>query len=124
MIDFENGKLFKLHKDNDAHEKEIAQILIPNETVIGSYTVVRDYVVFTNKRIISVNKQGMTGTKKNFTSMPYSKITAFSVETAGILGYDGEIELFFTGLGKVTFEFTGTSDIFAIGQAISQYVLE
>lgn len=123
MIDFQNGKVFKLGRDDDAHSKEIEPLLIPGEEVIGSYTVVRDYVVFTNKRIISVNKQGVTGTRKDFTSMPYNRIVAFSVETAGLLGYDGDLELFFTGLGRVRFEFTGSSDVVAIGQAISRYVL-
>ncbi len=123
MIDFQNGKVFKLGRDDDAHSKEIEPLLIPGEEAIGSYTVVRDYVVFTNKRIISVNKQGVTGTRKDFTSMPYNRIVAFSVETAGLLGYDGDLELFFTGLGRVRFEFTGSSDVVAIGQAISRYVL-
>lgn len=123
MIDFQNGKVFKLGRDDDAHSNEIEPLLIPGEEVIGSYTVVRDYVVFTNKRIISVNKQGVTGTRKDFTSMPYNRIVAFSVETAGLLGYDGDLELFFTGLGRVRFEFTGSSDVVAIGQAISRYVL-
>ena len=70
-----------------------------------------------------MNKQGVTGTRKDFTSMPYNRIVAFSVETAGLLGYDGDLELFFTGLGRVRFEFTGSSDVVAIGQAISRYVL-
>ena len=73
--------------------------------------------------IISVNVQGLTGKKKDYTSLPYSKITAFSVETAGVLDLDSELELYFSGLGKVKFDFVGDSDIEAIGQRIATFVL-
>ncbi|MCD7907105.1 MAG: PH domain-containing protein [Clostridium sp.] len=46
------------------------------------------------------------------------------METSGTLDLDSELELYFSGVGKVTFEFTGASDIVAIGQAISMYVLK
>jgi hypothetical protein len=65
----------------------------------------RDYVAFTSKRIVAVNVQGMTG--KDFTSLPYSKIQAFSIESAGTFDLDAELELWFSGLGKVKFEFKG-----------------
>ena len=91
--------------------------------MIGSFTSVRDYVVFTNKRIIAVNKQGVTGTRMDYTSLPFSRVVVFSIETAGTLGYDSELQLYFPNVGKVCFEFTGMSDIMEIGQAISAYVL-
>jgi len=80
-------------------------------------------VVFTNKRIIAVNVQGMTGKKKDFTNMPYSKIQVFSIETAGVLDLDSELEVYFSGLGLVKFEFSGNSDIVAIGRQISGAIL-
>lgn len=124
MIDFKNSSLFKLKKDGSCREKDIAALLIPGEEVISSYTAVRDYVVFTNKRVISVNVQGLTGKKKDYTSMPYSNIVSFSVETAGVLDLDSELDLFFSALGHVRFEFTGASDIVGISKAIAQYVLK
>lgn len=54
-------------------------------------------IIYTNKRIVSVNVQGLTGSKKDFTSLPYSKLQAFSVETAGTLDLDCEMELYFCG---------------------------
>ena len=124
MIDFKNNSLYKLKKDSECREKDIAALLIPGEKVLGSYTAIRDYVVFTDKRVISVNVQGLSGKKKDYTSMPYSKISVFSVETAGVLDLDSELEMYFSGVGKVKFEFSGNSDIVAIGQAISTYVLK
>ena len=123
MIDFKNGSFIKLKKDKSSHESEVRPLLIPGERVIGSYTAMRDYLVFTDKRIISVNVQGFTGAKKDYTSLPYSKVSVFSVETAGTFDLDSELELYFSGVGKVKFEFSGASDIVAIGQAISCYVL-
>ena len=123
MIDFKNGVIYKLKKDTACKDKAVAALLIPGEQVLSSYTAVRDYVVFTDKRIISVNVQGLTGKKKDYTSLPDSKITAFSVETAGVLDLDSELELYFSGLGKVKFDFVGDSDIEAIGQRIATFVL-
>ena len=65
----------------------------------------------------------MTGKKKNFTSLPYSTVSAFSVETAGVLDVDSRMELWFSGLGRVRFEFTGGSDTVAISRMIARYAL-
>lgn len=61
--------------------------------------------------------------KKDFTSLPYAKISAFSVETAGHFDLDSELELWFSGLGKVKFEFSGNSNIVEIGQIIGSFAL-
>ncbi|MGI6030355.1 MAG: PH domain-containing protein [Eubacteriales bacterium] len=123
MIDFNNSKFIKLSKDKTTKIADVQDLLIPGEEVLGSYTAIRDSVVFTTKRVISINVQGITGKKKDYSSLPYSKISAFSIETSGTFDLDSELEMYFSGLGKVKFEFTGNADIIAIGQAISSYVL-
>ena len=124
MIDFQNKAIVKLSKTKpNVVMQDISPLLVPSEEIIGVYKAMRDYVVFTSKRIISVNVQGMTGKKKDFTSIPYSKIQVFSVETAGVLDLDSELEIYFSGLGKVRFEFSGASDIIQIGQIIASYAL-
>lgn len=124
MIDFNNASFLKLRPVNEnAFEKMIAPILIDGEEIIGSYQSVRDGVVFTNKRLIAINIQGITGKKKDFTSLPYSKIQAFSVETAGIFDLDSELELWFSGVGRVKFEFIGAADVSYICKMISKRVL-
>ena len=80
MIDFQNGTFVKLKMVNRSDGVNLVQpLLINGEGIISTYRGIRDYVIFTNKRIISVNVQGMTGKKKDFTSLPYAKISAFSV---------------------------------------------
>lgn len=96
--------------------------MVDGENIISCYKGIRDYITFTNKRIISVNVQGITGKKKDFSSLPYSKIQVFSIETAGVLDLDSELELYFSGLGKVRFEFSGENDIVEIGQLIGQSI--
>ena len=124
MIDFQNKAVFKLTKTNpDNVTKEISPLLVSGENIISAYSSFRDYVVFTNKRIIAVNVQGMTGKKKDFTSLPYSKVQVFSIETAGMLDMDSELELYFSGLGRVKFEISGSNDISEIGKLISDFVL-
>ncbi|MBR2883689.1 MAG: PH domain-containing protein, partial [Clostridia bacterium] len=70
-----------------------------------------------------INIQGMTGKKKDITSLPFSKVQAFSTETAGVLDMDSELELWFSGLGKVKLEFAGNTDIGKICKLISDLVL-
>lgn len=124
MIDFSNGSVFKLNPArNEDLGPEVAPLLVPGEQVVSCFKAVRDYVVFTDKRLIAVNVQGMTGRKKDFTSLPYSKIQAFSVETAGTFDLDAELDLWFSGLGKVRLEFKGNSDIRRLGQMIASYAL-
>ena len=130
MIDFKNAAFVKLKKvGNEVGQSMVGQLLLSGEQIVSSYKGIRDEVIFTNKRIIAVNVQGFTGAKKDYTSLPYSKIQAYSVETAGTaeklfaLGADCELELYFSSLGMVKFEFTGATDIREISRVISEYVL-
>lgn len=122
MIDFKNGSFFKLKESND-YGTMVSELLIPGETILNAFRAMRDGVVFTDKRVIAVNVQGITGKKRDFTSLPYSKIVAFSVETAGTFDLDAELELYFSGLGKVRFEFTGQTNITQIAKVIGAFVL-
>ncbi len=124
MIDFNNAAFFKLKKiDNNLVGDNLKALFLDNETIISAYKGIRDYVVFTDRRFISVNVQGITGKKQDYTSMPYKNISVFSVETSGVLDLDSELELYFSGVGKVKFEFSGASDIVQIGKVISGFVL-
>ena len=124
MIDFSNASVFKLKKtDASKFDSEMRDILVEDEQIIGCYQDVRDHGVFTNKRVIAVNVQGITGKKKDFTTLPYSKITAYSVETAGTFDLESELDLYYSGVGRVRFEFKGSSDILEIGRIIAKYAL-
>jgi len=122
MIDFNNKGFFKLKQNTDFSDK-VTDLLLYNEQIIDSYKTMRDGVVFTDKRIIAVNVQGITGSKKDFTSLPYKNIVAYSIETSGTFDLDSELEIYFSAVGKVRFEFTGQSSMLEISKIISQHLL-
>ncbi|WP_297711080.1 PH domain-containing protein [Dysosmobacter sp.] len=124
MIDFKNAEFLKLKPvDNSTFAATIQPMFINGEEIIASFKTIRDGVVFTTKRIFAINVQGLTGKKVDYTSLPYSKIQCFSVETAGVIDLDSELELWFSGLGKVKFEFVSRADVSEICRMISERVL-
>lgn len=125
MIDFNSNSVFKLKPIDSAEGHSVVKdLLIEGERVTAAFKGSRDSVIFTTLRIIAVNVQGLTGKKIDFSSLPYSRIQAFSIETAGGFDRDSELELWFSGLGKVKLEFAGQIDIKALGQFISHKVFE
>lgn len=124
MIDFQNGSFFKLSPVDPATlMPRVGPLLVEGENIIAAFKAIRDSVVFTNKRVISINVQGITGKKVDFTSLPYSKVQAYSVETAGTFDLDCELDLFFSGIGQVRFELKGNCDILGLSKLIASYVL-
>jgi hypothetical protein len=83
----------------DANEvqEELAQVLASNEQVMHAYKMIRDLHVFTNKRMINIDKQGMTGKKVDYLSIPYKSITQFNVQTAGRFDTDCELKIWISG---------------------------
>ncbi|HCV05772.1 PH domain-containing protein [Pseudoalteromonas sp. MEBiC 03607] len=79
--------------DNDDLEELLANTLIDGETVQKAYKVIRDMFIFTNKRLIIIDKQGVTGSKVEMLSIAYSKITKFSKESAGHFDLDAELKI-------------------------------
>ena len=124
MIDFNNASFVKLRPVNDnVFEKMVAPILVNGEEIVRCFQSIRDGVVFTSKRIITINIQGITGKKKDFTSLPYNKIQSFSVETAGAFDLDSELDLWFSGMGRIRLEFIGATDVAHLFKMISEKVL-
>lgn len=124
MIDFTNKSIIKLKPiDLEEGKRVVESLLIPNENVMNAFTSMRDKLVFTDKRIISVNAQGITGKKVDYTSIPYSKIQVFSIETSGTFDLDSELDVTISGLGTVRFELSAKTDIKKLGQIISTFVL-
>ena len=109
----------------DSVKSEVTGLLIGGEEVVMAFQTVRDQLLFTNKRIIAVDVQGITGKRKSFSTMPYSKIQYFSIQTPGFgeLIPDSELFIMFSNTFTAKFEFKGGVDIGKIGRMISEYVL-
>jgi hypothetical protein len=124
MIDFKNPSFVKLGEvSNQEGQEMVGELLIEGEGIQSSFKGMRDMVIFTNKRLIVVNVQGMTGKKRDYTSLPYSKIQAFSVESAGTFDRDTELEMYFSGLGKVRLEFNAKFDVKSFNRFLGSYIL-
>ncbi len=78
-------------------EQELKDILIPQEQVDAAFKLVRDLIVFTSKRLIIVDKQGLTGKKIDYHSLPYKSISHFSIETSGHFDLDSELKIWISG---------------------------
>ena len=123
MIDFENPSFLKLRPVNDSKlERLIQPLLTPGEQVIQALQSVRDGVVFTDRRVIAINVQGVTGMKKSFTSLPYRRVQAYAIESAGMGDLDGELQLWYSGLGAVKFELLAGSDLALLCRVIENAI--
>lgn len=97
-------------------------MLIDGEYVEKSYKSVRDRLIITNKRILSIDIQGMLGSKKEYMIIPYSKISTFSCESAGTFDIDSEFKIWVSGVGCIEFQFI-KSNVKPLTQIISKYIL-
>ncbi|WP_238395687.1 PH domain-containing protein [Pontibacter pudoricolor] len=105
---------------------EFQPILLDNEHIEKAYKLIRDILVFTNKRLILVNKQGVTGSKVDYQSIPYSSIKMFSKETAGMMDFDAELKIWLTGESAPTIkqDFRKGDNINEAYKVLSKYVLK
>lgn len=125
-VNFNQDSVFNLKPiSNDEVRGEVDGLLIAYEKVEFAFKTIRDQLVFTNKRIISIDVQGITGKRKSFATMPYSKIQYFSIQTPGFMELfpDSELFVMFTNGFTAKFEFKGAVDIGKIGRMLSEYVL-
>lgn len=104
-------------------QAEFAQILAPGEKVEHAYQLIRDYFVFTDKRFVLVDKQGITGSKVEYHSIPYRSITHFSIETAGTFDLDAELKIWITGGGMLQKKFNKQLSIYEVQAVLAAYVL-
>jgi len=110
--------------DDSDLEKVLANTLIEGEQVEKAYKVVRDMFIFTNKRLILIDKQGMTGSKMEMVSIAYSKITKFSKESAGHFDLDAELKIWVgSDPTPISKEFKSGDNINDVYRIISQYAL-
>lgn len=106
-------------------QKEFAHMLGESERVEKAYKLIRDMFIFTNKRLMLVDKQGLTGKKVEYHSYPYKSISHFSIETAGHFDLDAELK-FWTSGNPVAVEkkFNKSLNIYEVQRVLSEYILD
>ena len=100
-------------------------LLSENETIEVGFNVFRDKFIFTNKRLILVDVQGMTGSKVEYLSIPYSKITKYSIETTGSFDLDAELKLWIGSEPQpIQKKFNRKVNIYDLQKVLSNHVLK
>ncbi len=104
--------------------KEFEPILIDGESIEKAFQIIRELIVFTNKRLVLVDKQGVTGKKAEYMSIPYRSILRFSKGRRGRMELDSEIKLWVLGMDEpVVREFKSDEDTNAVYKLLSQFIL-
>ncbi|MEN0139946.1 MAG: PH domain-containing protein [Rhodococcus sp. (in: high G+C Gram-positive bacteria)] len=109
--------------DPAAAQAEYARLLGNGEQIHAAYLLVRDAFLFTNRRLILVDKQGITGKKIEYHSVLYKSITHFAVETAGNFDLDAELKIWISG-NPVPLQkrFSKSVDIYEVQAILSHFV--
>ncbi len=109
----------------NAIESEVKKLLGKSERVEQAYKLIRDMFVFTDKRLLLIDKQGVTGKKIEYHSIPYRSVTHFSVETAGTFDLEAELKIWLSnGTEPIQKRFNKTLDIYKIQSVLADYVLK
>lgn len=109
--------------DPGAAAREYARLLGPGEQVQAAYLLVRDAFLFTDRRLILVDKQGVTGRKVEYHTIPYRSVTHFAVETAGTFDLDAELKIWLAGGGPpIAKQFGKGVDVYEVQALLSRYV--
>lgn len=105
--------------------EKYARLLTDNEVVELGFTLIRDVFMFTNKRLILIDVQGISGKKMEYKSLPYKHISRFSLETAGTFDLDAELKIWISSaeLPTVSKKFNTSIDIYEVHKFLSNKVL-
>ena len=101
---------------------DVSRILTKGEEAIAAYKTFRDIAIFTNKRLIIRDAQGLTGTKIEVYSLPYSSILMWSTENAGIVDINSEVQLW-TRIGTIKVKLRKGIDVRKFDQLLANAII-
>lgn len=109
--------------DSDAARETLARWLVPDEEVLAAYRLVRDLIVFTDWRLLLVDKQGLTGSKIEYHSLPYRSIAHFAVETVGRVDLDAELKIWVSGMdAPLERRFNRKVDVYEVQRVLAECI--
>ncbi|MDT0688385.1 PH domain-containing protein [Salegentibacter sp. F188] len=106
-------------------QADFGKLLIPSETIEAGFKIIRDTFIFTNKRLIIIDVQGLTGRKIEYFSVIYKSISRFSVETAGSFDLDAELKIWISGehTPSISKRFNKKVDIYEVQKLLAEFTL-
>jgi Bacterial PH domain len=106
-------------------QKDMDALLVEEEQLVKGFRIIRDLFIFTNKRLILIDKQGITGRKAEYHSIPYKSISHFSVETAGTFDMDAEMKIYISGnMNPIEREFRRGADIKGVQKTLAYFIMK
>ncbi|MDK9717017.1 MAG: PH domain-containing protein [Trichlorobacter sp.] len=104
---------------------DYGQLLIDGEIIEAGFVVARDTLLFTNKRLIVVEIQGISGRQLEYLSIPYGSIVKFSVQTGGSFDLNAELKLWI-GNETVPMEkrFTSELNVYEVQKILASHLLK
>lgn len=105
--------------------KDYGKLLIDSETIELGFKLIRDTFIFTNKRLILIDKQGITGSKTEYRSITYKSISRFSVETAGTFDLEAELKIWISSEAEPSIkkQFNKSVNVYDVQKVLAFYVL-
>lgn len=106
--------------------KEYGNLLIENEEIELGFKLIRDMFIFTSKRLILIDKQGLTGSKIEYKSISYKSVSRFSVETAGTFDLDAELKIWISGEAQPSIkkQFNKSVNVYDVQKVLAFHVLK
>jgi hypothetical protein len=110
----------------DDLNKEYGKLLTEDEVIEIGFKLIRDVFIFTNRRLILVDKQGLTGKKVEYLSLIYKSISRFSIETAGNFDLDAELKIWISSEinPSITKTFNKQVNIYDVQRVLAKHVLQ
>jgi hypothetical protein len=101
-------------------------LLIDDELIELGFKLIRDTFLFTNKRLILAEVQGLTGSKVEYKSIAYKNISRFSIETAGTFDLDAELKIWISSEVEPSIkkQFNKSVNVYDLQKVLAYYVLK
>jgi hypothetical protein len=112
--------------DQQTLQKEYGKLLIEGETIELGFKLIRDTFIFTTKRLILIEKQGITGSKVEYKSIIYKSISRFSVETAGTFDLEAELKIWVSSETNpsIVKQFNKSVNVYDVQNILAHHVLK
>jgi len=106
--------------------KKYAQLLTEGEDIELGFKLVRDTFIFTNKRLILIDVQGITGNKTEYKTITYKSISRFSIETAGTFDLDAELKIWISSevQPSIKKQFNKSVNVYDVQKVLAHHVLK
>ena len=106
--------------------KDFGKLLIEGEEIELGFKLIRDTFIFTSKRLILVDKQGITGSKTEYKSISYKSISRFSIETAGTFDLDAELKIWVSSelQPSISKQFNKSVNVYDVQKVLAHHVLK